>query len=398
MRLVCLIFGLVALSFMATAGDAPKSGANPKITPKSNAGEKLSTFPDGKFGRGELVHDQGLAILTLRGTPTEMGEQFGHLAILGSPGLEELHKNFVHDSGIGRTEPFVRLLAMRLKTGTPSHHLTELEAAVKSSQRPIELGMFANCVYDLSTTMGCSTVIVNPAQSKTSAPLFGRNFDWLPARGMREHTLLVVGQPTGKRAFAISTVPPILGCISGMNDAGLSCTINEIHLPQAKDKPAFQWDGVPMLFAIRQVLEECATVAEAEKLLNSMKRTTTACLSICDKSSGAIFEITPKSIVVRKAVKDVVWCTNDFRSEELGKPKTCWRYDKLTGLNSTADKVGVSEVFAQLDAVNQGKFTLQSMVFEPAARKLHLKVGAEPATKLDAKVIDLGKYFDAKWD
>ena len=56
----------------------------------------------------------------------------------------------------------------------------------------------------------------------------------------------------------------------------------------------------------------------------------------------------------------------------------------------------ITAVFSQLDDVNQGKHTIQSMVFEPTERRLHLKVGSEPATKLDAKTFDLGKLFDAK--
>ena len=151
-----------------------------------------------------------------------------------------------------------------------------------------------------------------------------------------------------------------------------------------------------MLHSFRQVLEECATVAEAEALLRGMTRTTTACLTICDAKGGAVFEITPKTLVVRRATNGVVCCTNHFRSEALGKPTKCWRYDALDPLHAQTAKLGVADVFGRLDAVNQGKFTLQSMAFEPAARKWHLKVGSEPASKLDARVFDVGAMLDAK--
>ena len=54
------------------------------------------------------------------------------------------------------------------------------------------------------------------------------------------------------------------------------------------------------MLAFRRVLEECGTVAEAEKLLRDMPRTTTCCMTICDKSGGVVFEITPKHIEVRE--------------------------------------------------------------------------------------------------
>ena len=59
-------------------------------------------------------------------------------------------------------------------------------------------------------------------------------------------------------------------------------------------------------------------------------------------------------------------------------------------------KLGVSEVFAELDKVHQGKATLQSMVFEPGERILHLAYGSGPATKLTPVKLELGKLFDEK--
>ena len=310
MRKTLALLGLVAgIALSAAASDQKPPPAAKKGKATTNEGERLSTFTDGRHGRGELRHEQGLSVVTLRGTPAQMGEQFGVLAVKAAPGLDAFHQNFVTDAGIGSTEPLVRLLALKLQTGLSADHRAELDAMCAASRRGIDLAMFANTVYDLSSTMGCSTVVVEPGRSVTGTPVMGRNFDWLPTRGMREHTLLVVGHPAGKRSFAIVTVPPILGCISGINDAGLCCTVNEIHLPQSADKPTFQWDGVPMLFAFRRVLEECGTVAEAEALLRGMTRTTTACLTVCDAKGGAVFEITPKSIEVRRAVNGVVCCT-----------------------------------------------------------------------------------------
>jgi hypothetical protein len=125
-----------------------------------------------------------------------------------------------------------------------------------------------------------------------------------------------------------------------------------------------------------------------------MKRTTSACLTLCDKTGGAVFEITPKAVVVRSAVNDVCCCTNHFRTDLLGKGEKCWRYAALEPLQGESTKLGVGDVFAQLHEVHQKKATLQSMVFEPAERKLHLKYGPGPATTLPAKTFDLGMWFD----
>ena len=178
-----------------------------------------------------------------------------------------------------------------------------------------------------------------------------------------------------------------------MNDAGLSVTMNEIHLRQSKDQSGFNWKGTPLVLAFRRVLEECGTVAEAEKLLRGMPRTTSACMTVCDTTGGAVFEMTPENVEVRKVSEGVTCCTNHFRSDKLGTEMKCWRYEKLSPLGEAGGKFGVADVFACLDDVHQGKATLQSMVFEPADRVLHLAYGDGPATKRKPVKLELGKLL-----
>jgi hypothetical protein len=326
-----------------------------------------------------------------------MGEQFGVLAIRNAPDLPGLHDRFLKDANQEAAYPFILAMAQRLKPNFPPNHLAEMDAAARAADRPEKLLLFANTVADLSSGMGCSTVVVGKGRSKTGSPLFGRNFDWLPTKGITQHTLVVVYKGEGKRAFAAVTVSPIEGVISGMNDAGLSVTINEISLRQSKDKAAFNWKGTPLLLAFRRVLEECGTVAEAEKLLRGMQRTTSCCLTVCDKDGGAVFEITPKNLVVRPPENGVCCCTNHFRTEQLMVENKCWRFDKLHPLCSASGrKLGVKDVFSSLDDVHQGKATLQSMVFEPKERVLHLAYGDGPATRRDPHRLELGKLFDEK--
>jgi hypothetical protein len=354
-----------------------------------------ATFPAAKHGKGELSHVKGIPVLTVRGSPAEIGEQFGVLAGRNAPGLNQLRDRFLKDTGLEDRFEGIKLLARRLKANMPKDHAAELEAAAQAGLE-LDLLLFSASVYDLSSGMGCATVVVEKDRSTTGQPIFGRNFDWIPTTGIPEHTLVAVFHPTGKRAFATVTISPITGCISGMNDAGLCCTINEILLKQSKDKAGFDWAGVPMLLAFRRVLEECATVAEAEKLLRGMRRTTAACLTVCDKDGGAVFEITPKTLEVRSAVNGVTCCTNHFCCDKLGVGKKCARLPKLLTLQKGEAKLGVSDVFGRLHQVNQGKMTLQAMVFEPSSRTLHLKLGdlKASATTKEAVTLELGKMFE----
>jgi hypothetical protein len=375
---------------------APTANAADTKKPQQPQGEAKS-FPEAKCGKGELRYIEGVPVLIVSGKPEEMGEQFGTLAIKNAPDLVGLLDRFLKDAGQDKMYPILSRLAGRLKPNFPKNVLTEVEASAKAADRELSLLLFANTIADLSSGLGCSTVIVEKERSKTGNPLFGRNFDWLPTDGITEHTLVVVYKGDGKHAFAAITVSPIAGVISGMNDAGLSITMNEISIKKSKDKAPFNWKGTPIMLAFRQVLEECTTVAEAEKLLRGMTRTTTCCMTICDKSGGVVFEITPTNLEVRSAENGVCCCTNHFRSEKLCVNDKCPRYAKLAPLmEKDAGKLGVSDVFTELDKVNQGEHTLQCMVFEPAERVLHLAYGPGNATKIKPKKLDLGKLFDEK--
>ncbi len=358
--------------------------------------QAADAFPAAAHGKGDLQFINKMPVLTLRGTPAEMGDQYGVLAIRNAPDIDGLHQRFLHDSGQEKLYPITLALARKLKPNFPANHLTELQAAAKAVGRDESLLLFADTVADLSSGLGCSTIVVEKERSMTGGPLFGRNFDWLPTKGISEHTLLIIYKGEGKRSFAAISVVPIGGVISGMNDAGLCVTINEISLKRSKDKAEFNWKGTPLLLAFRRVLEECGSVEEAEKLLRAMPRTTTCCLTVCDKNGGAVFEITPTNLVLREPENGVTCCTNHFRSELLTVTNKCWRYEKLAPLCQPGAKLAVADVFSHLDEVNQGKFTLQSMVFEPADRVLNLAYGEGPATKHERRRFDLGKLFDAK--
>lgn len=360
------------------------------ILAAASSAQAPKTFPAAKHKGGELRYVAGVPVLTVGGTPQEIGEQFGVLAVKNAPGLDALLVEFLKDTKMEEAFDGIKLLAGTLKKNLPADHLAELDKAAEVGNLKRDVAYFANTVYDLRTGMGCATLVVDPARSTTDGPLFGRNFDWIPSKGLIEHTLVVVYRPAGKKAFATVTVCPITGCISGMNEDGVAVTINEIYVKQSKDRPDMNWKGTPTLALFRQVLEECGSVAAAEQFLRDAKRTTTACMTICDPAGGAVFEITPNTVAVRKAVNDVCCCTNHFRTAALGTGETCVRMDKLLPLQQGDAKYGVADVFAGLDAVHQGKMTVQAMVFEPKARKLHLKIGdlKDSATKKDAVTLE----------
>jgi hypothetical protein len=356
-------------------------------------GQAPFRFPEAKHGKGELKYVNGLPVLRVAGTPAEVGGQIGVLAL--KPGIDLFDKadQFVKEQGLGRLYPVLLKMAGGLEPNFPKDHLRELDAAAKAVGAPRDLLVFGNSLPDLMKIGGCSGVVVAPPHTATGGPLFGRNLDWPPFEDLPERALVIVNRTTGKRPFAVVTYPGMFGVSSGMNDAGLALATFEVRV--SADKAAFNPEGVPYTFYLRRVLEECATVAEAETLIRSLKRTTTHAVTLCDKDGGVVLEITPKTVHVRKAEEGLTVCTNHFRTDGLAVLTSCPRYDALAGLRGK-DKVTVADVAKKLDAANQGAATIQTMVFEPAALRLHLAVGRGPTSAKPLRELDLKPLFEAK--
>ena len=97
-------------------------------------------------------------------------------------------------------------------------------------------------------------------------------------------------------------------------------------------------------------------------------------LAIADRQHAAVLEITTKNVVRRSAEAGICSCTNHFRTPELATSKFCRRYPLLDP-SRQADRLGLDDVAQKLDAVNQGRLTIQTMIFEPQTLKLHLALG-----------------------
>ena len=212
----------------------------------------------------------------------------------------------------------------------PADHREEMRAAAEQLGIDRELGLVGNLLLDVYRGgFGCSSLIVDAGHSATGGPLFGRNLDFYTLGILDKYSLVTVHRPKGKHAFVSIGFPGMFGCLSGMNDAGLALAVHEVFL--SRDGAAmFNPKGVPYTFCFRRILEECATVAEAEKLLRATPRTTILSLALCDRRGRVVLEMTPKSVVARHGERRHPRLHEPFPQRGTGGCSTwCPRYRKL---------------------------------------------------------------------
>ena len=352
-------------------------------------------FPEGKHGTGELKYVNGLPVLTVAGTPEEIGEAVGMLALRPAQKMASYPEELVRHFWLHPLWPTLVSAGERMVLQFPPAYRRELEAMARVSGVRRQKLVAGNTLFDLKKLVACSALLVEARRSGTGGPLLGRNLDYPSLGYAHEYSLVTVCRPKGARhAFASVGFPGLIGCLSGINDAGLSLAILEVY--QVRIPLAWlDTSGTPYALCYRRLLEECSTIAEAKTLLESMKRTTTTNLVLADRSGLAVFEVTPDRVVVRRAENGTCICTNHYCMDPL-RPllpidyfQTFERFQILKRDAACRETIGLADLHRSLHAVCVSDDTLQTMIFEPATLRLHLAIGACPSSAAAMKTLEL---------
>jgi isopenicillin-N N-acyltransferase like protein len=356
-------------------------------------------YPEGRSGTGELKYVNGLPVLTVGGTPEEIGTAIGALALSPARRMQEYPHDLARHFHAGGLWGLLVRAGQRMVERFPDDYRVELETLAKAGYAKRDNIVAGNTLFDVKKFLCCSALLVEPERSGTGGPLLGRNLDYPSLGYAHDYSLVTVYRPAGaKHAFASIGFPGLVGCLSGMNDAGLAVAVLEVFQVKAGRK-RFDSAGLPYALCYRRLLEECATVAEAEALLAKMKRTTITNLVVADRERVAVFEITPRHVVVRPPEAGTCVCTNHFCSATL-RPRTSVnlfatndRYRALDTARSSRDVLGVADLQHALHAASMKSSTMQTMVFEPAELRLHLAIGTCPSSAAEMKLLNLAPLF-----
>ncbi len=363
-------------------------------------------YAEACFGGGRLTRVDSIPLLVVTGRPEEMGHQVAELAL--RPGVRLLDYPLDYIRGQIRIPVLPRLLwalmrrqCGRLYRNVPEPFRVELEAMAERGFDRRRL-VAANTLFDMAhmglrPLFGCSSWVALPGQSETGSLLFGRNLDFFPLGYLHDYSLVTVYRPAeGRLGFASLGFPGVVGCFSGMNEAGLCLARNEVFTPRVKT--TYNPDGVPFATAFRGVLETCRTVPEALAAIERTPHVTVNNLVVCDARGGAIVEIAPEGVKSRPVTPDVRACTNHFTHPDWQNPAQANSFrtrDRLGRLDAgpVGGRLGVEDIRRGVDQVHQGELTIQTMVFEPAAGAVHVAFGPGPTTQRPMARIELARYW-----
>ena len=353
-------------------------------------------FPEAQCPHGELKYASDVPILIVDGTAEEIGTAVGLLALKPGKRMAGYPVDVLREYYLSAMRWPLLYMGRIMVQQFPHDYREEMQAMASAADVDPDLAVLGNTMFDLKKVVFCSALLVEPDRSATGGTLLGRNLDYPSLGYAHEYTLVTVYRPTHARHhFATVGFPGLLGCLSGMNDAGLTVAVLEVMQGPMTGK-RFDPTGMPYALCYRRLLEECATIDEAYELLSKMKRTGLSNLAVADQGGVAVFEITPERVVVRRSQRGTCVCANHFCSDELKALvtfnyfATCDRFQTLTKVSELQRKLGPDDLQVGLHEACLKTLTMQTMVFEPQALRLHLAAGSIPASAGAMKVVELG--------
>lgn len=282
-----------------------------------------------RCGEGFLEEVNGYRVLHVKGTPYEMGFQQG--ALLRDSIRENVHylfevkgKELKFDvAGLSLLDPkrVIAGIAARQKKFVPERFYQEMQGIADGAELDVQDIIIANFIPEL---FHCSGFALSGSSTKDGALYHGRILDYGCDWRLQEHAVLTIAEPEGLLPFVNVTYAGFVGSVTGMN-------AEKISIGEMGGKGLGHWDGVPMAFLVRMVLEEAKTLDEAEAIFRDNPRTCEYYYVIADGKTGkgigmeaswdvfevvAMGEANPKLPV---AVPDAVLLSVGDRYKELVK-------------------------------------------------------------------------------
>ena len=350
-RMVQRALALVALSFLSVV--------------------LVSEVPAGtiaRCGQGYLEEVDGYLVLHVKGTPYEMG--FQHGALLKDHVRDSQHYLFdvkaqdfkLEFLGIQITaKQWIGTIVSIQRRHMPPRFLEEMAGLAAGAKCSVQDVVLANFIPEL---FHCSGFAVMNRSTRDGTLYHGRVLDYAIDWGLQEHAVLMIAEPDGGIPFVNVTYAGFVGSVTGMNAAHLS-------IGEMGGRGMGHWDGTPMAFLVRRVLEEANNLDEAVAIFRDSERTCEYYYVVADgKDNRALglaahwnkFEtVAPGQVHPRlpEPIQDAVVLSAGDRYHEL-----CRRIRDEQGT------IDAARAWSLMDRPVAMKSNLHNVLFEPRSTRL----------------------------
>jgi isopenicillin-N N-acyltransferase-like protein len=260
--------------------------------------------------------------------------------------------------------------------------------------------------------VGCTSFGTWGYMSEDSQLIIGRNFDFYVGDKFAEDKIVAFYNPAQGYKFMSVTWGGFIGAVSGMNEKGLTVTINadKTKIPTGS--------ATPVSLVAREILQYAKNINEAFEIAKKRKMFVSESFLVGSAADNraVVIEKTPETLDIYDPNKQFIVCTNHFQStglahsksnlEQMNESASTYRYDRLmqllgaNGKNTVQKTINILRDRRGMDnqdigmgnekAINQ-MIAHHSIVFEP--EKLIAWVSTPPWQLGEYVAYDLKKVF-----
>ena len=340
---------------------------------------------------GRLEWIGGQRVVTLHGTPGEMGRAHGELLPVEAGRCIDSVLHVVGTVETVRTGEWFRhrleAAAARLAPHIPARHQEENRALAAALGVDPQVFAVVNVFPEL---FHCSGFAVSGSATTDGVLYHGRVLDYMTEIGLQDAATTFVVVPTGMIPFVNVGYAGFTGSVSGMNARAIS-------LGEMGGRGEGQWDGVPMATLMRRALEECSTLDEVVDLWKRSPRTCEYYYVFADgKSRRAVgVAATPETCeivgpgeghpLLGAGIGDAVVLS-------AGDRLTCLR-TRVEEAHGRLDTAGAEALMARPVAM---KSNLHNVLFVPEQLVLHVALAGHgrPAAECPSVRLDFGALLE----
>lgn len=229
---------------------------------------------------GFLEEIYGQKVLHLKGTPYEMGLFHGKTL------KSQIAKNITQFVENPNPEFADRIAAFKqnfrkLVNHIPADYLEEMRGIADGANLPLEKIIALNIFPEL---FHCTALTVKGQATYTKELYHVRVLDYSAGKNLQESAVLIVVEPQNGHAFLNVSYAGFIGTVTGMND-------QQIAVGEIGGKGYGNWDGIPMPFLLRLILEKATTLEEARVILTTVDRTCEYYYAISDGKTNDSFGV-----------------------------------------------------------------------------------------------------------
>jgi hypothetical protein len=356
---VPLVFvaALVLILPGVSLGETPQAtAAAPADEPQSPPLELVARDP---AGHGLLCRSGSKTILLVEGSPAEMGRAHGTLLAEKARKLTEIAVYVVGaadtlHSGVWFLDR-MKEIHRRTVPHIPERFLVECDALSKAAGVTRWEGRYANLFPE---RFHCSGFALRGKATRDGRVLHARVLDYIRDMSLQEAAAVAVFMPDDHHAWMTLGYAGFVGTVTAMNEKGLA-------VGEMGGRGEGDWDGLPMTFLLREIMERASTVSEALEIVRNSPRTCEYYYVFSDKNRDMIgLYCTPDEVTVLKpgqqhsmlpeVPEDVVMISGRDRAEVLGQR-----------IRASYGQIGVREMIEMIKRPVAMSGNLHNAVFRP---------------------------------